>query len=69
MAELKNLRPFLQYWDQVANSYDEQVDVYSKLTGAIIHDWVYDYTKDGDLSVLMVIWIGLLIHQQPMSKN
>ena len=51
MAELKNLRPFLQYWDQVANSYDEQVDVYSKLTGAIIHDWVYDYTKDGDLSV------------------
>lgn len=62
MAELKNLRPFLQYWDQVANSYDEQVDVYSKLTGAIIHDWVYDYTKDGDLSVANgdLDWIGAL---------
>lgn len=46
-GEFKNLQAFLNYWNFTADKFEQQNDIYSRLTGAIIRDWVYDYTKEG----------------------
>lgn len=50
-GELKNLQVFLAYWNFTADKFEQQNDIYGRLTGAIIRDWVYDYTKEGDFLV------------------
>lgn len=50
-GELKNPQVFLTYWNFTADNFEQQNDIYGRLTGAIIRDWVYDYTKDGDFLV------------------
>lgn len=50
-GELKNLQAFLTYWNFTVDKFEQQNDIYGRLTGAIIRDWVYDYTKDGDFLV------------------
>lgn len=50
-GELKNLQAFLNYWNFTADKFEQQNDIYGRLTGAIIRDWVYDYTKEGDFLV------------------
>lgn len=50
-GELKNLQAFLAYWNFTADKFEQQNDIYGRLTGAIIRDWVYDYTKEGDFLV------------------
>lgn len=37
-GELKNLQAFLNYWNFTADKFEQQNDIYGRLTGAIIRD-------------------------------